>query len=476
MSKQRVKKSVITDIVILVLAAVALAVSMPYSLDIELSLGLAYYEEISGDDDADDKGGVYASAFGDGKLSVHFVDVGQGDCTIIQFPDGKTMIVDGAENKETHEKQIQTFIDENLPAEFKYFDYAILTHPDSDHCGSLDYVLQKYPARVSYRPNVEARNANDGNYVDPGKADLSDDALYKTTIAYRVCIDAMYAPNDDFTPTVLVTDPADESQTITGGTGDDAYSYTFYSPLSSKYGTVSSVDWNEYSPIMILEYRGFKFALSGDAEKKNEAEFVKRVNDAKTDGITDKYDAFTDEYSVNVVKAGHHGSRTSTSQAYLDVITTENGARSAYYIISCGEENKYGHPHTETLARLEAMGVPQENILRTDVAGDITLTVETDEGGAYALRYGDRKTDGGEDSGDGDNGDNDSESDDSENANEGDKRLVYKSICGVELKWAVVAWIGYAALVVVAVVHMAIVVMTDGRRGGGAKSGGRPGR
>ena len=128
----------------------------------------------------------------------------------------------------------------------------------------------------------------------------------------------MYAATDAFTPEVRVTDPADDSQTISGGDGENAYTYTFYSPLSHKYGTTSTVDWNEYSPIMILEYRGFKFALSGDAEKKNEAEFVAKVEAAKTDGITDKYDAFTDDYTVNLVKAGHHGSRTSTSQGYLD--------------------------------------------------------------------------------------------------------------------------------------------------------------
>ena len=86
----------------------------------------------------------------------------------------------------------------------------------------------------------------------------------------------MYAPAPDFTPTVYVTDPSDEAQTVTGGVEDSAYTFTFYSPLSHKYGTTSTVDWNEYSPIMILEYRGFKFALSGDAEKKNEAEFSRQ--------------------------------------------------------------------------------------------------------------------------------------------------------------------------------------------------------
>lgn len=314
------------------------------------------------------------------ELSVHFVDVGQGDCTLIELPDGKTIVIDGAENGKTHETEIQTFIDNNL-AGLQYFDYAILTHPDSDHCGSLDYILEKYPARVCYRPNVEATGTDKNPYDDPGKNSLGDGAEKKNTAAYAGAIKAMYATTEDFTSEVRVTNPDDESQTITGGEGDDSYSLTFYSPLS-----VSYTDWNNYSPIMILSYRGFKFAISGDAEKENEAEFVKKVNDAKTDGVTDKYDDFTDEFSVNVIKAGHHGSRTSTSKDYIDAVTTEEGAKSVYYIFSCNAVgNKYGHPHAETLDRLKSMQVPADRILRTDLIGDITIKVSAESGGAYGI-------------------------------------------------------------------------------------------
>ncbi len=329
------------------------------------------------------RGAAYADG---GELKVHFVNVGQGDCCLIELPDGKKMIIDGAENKSEHENQIQTYIDNNLSG-LKYFDYAILTHPDSDHCGSLDYVLEKYPSRVCYRPNVEAVGSAKKPYTDPGKPDLSENAKTKDTLAYADAIKAMYATTEDFTTKVYVTDPSVASQTITGGEGDDRYAFNFYSPLSSNYS-----DWNDYSPIMVLEYRGFKFTLTGDAEKKNEAEFAEKIAAAPADGVDDKYDVFDADFCVNVFKAGHHGSKTSSSQGLLDIMTTEDGAKSAYYIFSCDPDgNTYGHPNREVLDRLSAMGVPDENMLRTDILGDISFTVKFD-GEKYSLFYGATKT------------------------------------------------------------------------------------
>ncbi len=324
---------------------------------------------------------IYTAAYADGdgaaktELKVHFVDVGQGDCTIIELPDGKNMIIDGGERFNDITKGILDFISATLPDDFTYFDYCILTHPDSDHCGSLDDVLEKYPSRFCYRPNVEA---NYKGFVDPGKADLTAGAAAKASASYNNAIEAMYKASTDFTPTVYVTSA--ETPSITGGEGDDEYSFTFFSPLSDVYSDV-----NDYSPIMLLEYRGYKFAMSGDAEKDNEREFAEKVESAATDGVTDKYDIFTDEFCVNVLKAGHHGSYTSSSQAYLDVMTTPEGAKSVCYIFSCGKDNKYDHPHDKTLKRLSDMGVPESNMMRTDKLGSITFNVKPDETGAYGL-------------------------------------------------------------------------------------------
>lgn len=446
------KRIAIIDVLVLIVLAVALGISMAFSRDIERKLGLLYYAEVQDtqeeSEEPDEDVVVDYTKFP--QLYVHFVDVGQGDCTIIELPDGKTMIIDGGENDSKKvEPAIQTFIDNTLPSDFKYFDYAILTHADSDHCGSFDYVLNKYPARVVYRPNVEAVGTEKNPYTDPGKADLSSDARTKDTAAYANAVNAMYKEIDGQPNVVYVTDPSDESQTITGGEGDNTYSFTFYSPLSTAY--TGTGQWNNYSPIMILEYQGFKFAMSGDAEEKNLGEFVARVQAAKTDGVTDKYDVFTDTYCVNVIKAGHHGSRNATTLDYLNTITTETGALGVYCVVSCGEGNDYGHPHQEALDRYRQIGVSEANILRTDKVGDITFSVHVDEAGVYKLYYGDKAT------------------------KAPVLALVYKTIGSIELKWALVAWVVYAVLVIAAIIHIAFFAGNNaGKSGanGGKSSGG----
>lgn len=443
----RRKKVCIFDIVLLVVVAAALGVSMLWSRDIEMSLGLLYYVEAGSVDEKDivaeqTASGIYVSAAEtDSALSVHFVDVGQGDCAIIEFPDGKTMVIDGGENNKATEAAIETFIDNTFDESFKYFDYAILTHPDSDHCGSLDYVLNNYPARVVYRPNVEAVGTNSNPYVDPGKADLTADAATKNTAVYANAVKAMYAPTaaHDFTPEVVITDPADPDQSITGGEGDGAYTFDFFSPLSSKY--TGEGDWNNYSPIMILTYRGFRFAMSGDAEEKNLGEFVDRVNAAKTDGVTDKYDMFDDSFCVDVIKAGHHGSENATTVEYLEVMTSPSRVGSTYCVISCGEGNKYGHPHAAALERYKNIGVADENILRTDKAGDINFSVRVGEDGVYNLFYGDKSTPS-------------TPEPEPEPTPEPKMVLVYRELGGIKLTWAAVAWSCYAVLVLAAIVHI----------------------
>lgn len=429
----------------LIVLAIALVISMPFSAEIELALGLRYKVKR-----ADAAGltivkkldnGLFLSATGGESLNVHFVDVGQADCTVIELPDGKTMLIDGGDDNKKTETAISTFVTKTLPADFKYFDYAVLTHPDSDHCGSFDYVLDTYPARIVYRPNVEAVGTTASPYVDPGKSKLTSDARSKNTQAYAKAVKAMYKTTADFTSEVRVTDPDKIEYDIKGGSGDGAYSLTFYSPLSDKY--TREGEWNNYSPIMILEYRGYKYAMSGDAEVDNLNEFVAKVNGADTDGVTDKYDGFGDNYCVNVIKAGHHGSGNATTASYLETITSPVGASVVYCVISCGEGNSYGHPHKAALDRYAAIGLPSENILRTDEKGDITLGVRVGEDGTYGLFYGDKKQNSGAPTG----GDYEGE------ANVPEYVYVYRRLGDVDLTWHAVGWTIYAVLVALSAAH-----------------------
>lgn len=331
------------------------------------------------------------------ELKLHFIDVGQGDCTIIELPDGKTMIVDGGDNKRWIRKKIISYIETNLP-ELKYFDYAILTHTDADHCGSLSAVLAKFPAMTIYRPNVIANNKG---YVDPAieiTNDASKDDNLKfyndkgvgtdgvktvSTAVYRNFIEQAYKPfvinNVTYHPKVIVSDgrikdrPASkDTQDISGtdgesGDDEDPYSINFFSPLTYLYSDV-----NDYSNIFIIEYRGTEIFMSGDAEKKAEEIFVETYAEW--------------EFDIDIIKLGHHGSRTSTSKALLELITKESKRGEIKAIASCGLNNKYGHPHQDTLDRLFSLGFLEENILRTDKQGDIVLSVnETNPGIVQAV-------------------------------------------------------------------------------------------
>jgi competence protein ComEC len=117
----------------------------------------------------------------------------------------------------------------------------------------------------------------------------------------------------------------------------------------------SPEDANDISAVLQLRYGGFSALLEGDAPAWVEERMVAR---------------YGDRLRSQVLKAGHHGSRTATSELYLRTV------RPALVVLSCGRRNRYGHPHAETLARLRAAGV---RVARTDLDGTVVLRVE--EGG-----------------------------------------------------------------------------------------------
>ena len=368
-------------IAIVLVVGVLLGVSLLFENQINRALGLEKINET--EYNGTTAGTIRKESIGD-DLNVHFVDVGQGDACIVEFPDDKKMIIDGGDKDA--KDALLTYIDENIRDKagnkITYFDYAILTHTDSDHCGSLDDVLNAYPAKNFYRPNVKC---NYKDYVDPDAALLTSDCVSKATAAYKDVIAAsekgrnkfgedykVYINSVDLDP--IVPDPA-----ITREGDAGYYSLSFYGPNSNSYK-----DWNNYSPIMILEYEGIKIAMTGDCEKEGEAEFAEKAKAGEG-----KFSVFDDKYSVNVIKAGHHGSRTSTGEAFVEAVTTAESRPNTLIVISCGLNNSYKHPHTEKLEQFANDGFKDENILRTDRNGSIVLSVRYNaETGDFRLFYG----------------------------------------------------------------------------------------
>lgn len=385
-------------LVIFIVILVAYGVSVYFfRADIDRLLNIAKYGTAEMANLKDEKGNAASKeSLTAGDMKIHYVDVGQGDATVIEFPDKKTMIIDGGKDRE--KTRFFTYMDESLPS-VKSFDYAVLTHSDEDHCGGLDDILNKFPMKengVIYRPN---QVSNYKSFRDPALDKTGTEGFWgnyaedagKNTLAYMRAVDAAYKQKAAGVK-VLVTDATvnkipfktaagenvkDKSgadfmrnsmMDIFGDDGDGVYDpmtdylVTFYAPTVGAWK-----DFNDYSPVIALDYQDKRVMFTGDCEKKGEENFLKDIAEGK----------FSFDKKADVIKLGHHGSRTSTSAGYLDaVLPSKTGNSAVLAVVSCGFNNEYGHPHTETVNRLvDDYGFKTENILRTDTVGTVVLAV-----------------------------------------------------------------------------------------------------
>ena len=243
-------------------------------------------------------------------------------------------------------------------------DYLMLTHCDSDHVYFMDEVLEEYRVSNVFMPNVlathdEVKSAN----IDEAKLDMFTDKDTVETACYAdFFVGALTEPDcniylnvdpDENTNAIVITD--DGVQDPDAPDTDATYRLTFYCPTQEYYDESnlgSAEKKNAISPIGILEYNGFRLVLTGDSNEINEPTFVERVG-----GNLD----------CDVLKVGHHGSETSSTEEFLDAIDCE------YAVISCNAEgNTFYHPRQTTLDRFVERDM---TIYRTDNNGNIVLTV-----------------------------------------------------------------------------------------------------
>lgn len=237
------------------------------------------------------------------ELQVHFIDVGQGDCTLITC-DGEAMLIDAGDNN------IGTAVQLYLQKRgIDSLDYVIGTHPDADHIGGMDVVMAKFDCEQIMLPNV----SND-------------------TATYRDVIDTMeYRGYKNTLPVV------GSSYSLGDAT------FTIIAP-NGNYD-----DTNNYSIGLRLVHGENSFLFIGDAEEEAETDILHN-------GM---------EVTADVLKVAHHGSNSSTSKNFVDAVNP------SYAVISCGEDNSYGHPTAQTLNTLRNAGV---KVYRTDEQGSIVVT------------------------------------------------------------------------------------------------------
>lgn len=238
-------------------------------------------------------------------LKVHFLDVGQGDSIFIELPTNETILID-ASIKDASNKIINYLREENVSK----IDYVFATHPHSDHIGGMSAVIKAFDIGQIYMPKAVTTTKTYENLL----LTIKDKNLkIKAAKAGNTIIDT-----DDLKLVVLA-------------------------PNQDSYESL-----NNYSIVLKLTYKEKSFLFMGDAETLSEKEI-------------------TGDVQADVLKVGHHGSRTSTNQAFL------NKVNPSYAVISVGLNNDYKHPHQEVIDRLEKKNI---KIYRTDQNGDIIFTTD----------------------------------------------------------------------------------------------------
>ena len=241
-------------------------------------------------------------------LVVHFISVGQADAVAINLPDGKVLLIDAGYrntnvslNNYINDKVINNNLNKNV-------DYLILSHADLDHSGGARKLIKELNVKKVYLPTF---NTEKEQYLELLQ-DVNDNCEYEMV---------------------------DKDLNISNGN----YKIDIInSPLKDTS--------NNSSAIVKIEYKGKSFLFAGDINFKVEKLLI------------DEYGDFLD---VDILKVAHHGSKFSSSEDFLKVVTPE------YAVISVGN-NPYGHPTSETINNLENVGA---KILRTDIEGNIVFVV-----------------------------------------------------------------------------------------------------
>lgn len=294
---------------------------------------------------------------GSGQLVVHYIDVGQGDCIYIAFPDGTDMLIDCGSQGGSSKYQTSAISDLKALNPDGKIDRVMATHSDTDHISYLDEVLSEFQVNYIYMPNIRPKR---GKSVKINGRDVMVDSLDESKLVMFRDEDTI---DTDSYAEFFIAALSEPNCNITLNIGKyeirgQDYTFTFYClsqtewdirSLKDKNGDPNATQINAVSPIGILEYAGKKLVFTGDSNNSNE-----------------KYYCETYPYvDCDVLKVAHHGSSTSSSKDFLQHVACE------YAVISVG--SSYGHPKKETLDRLKENGI--QKIHRTDKCGNVVLTV-----------------------------------------------------------------------------------------------------
>lgn len=240
------------------------------------------------------------------RLTIHYINVGQGDCELIQI-DNKNMLIDSG--PKGSEYKVTSYLKSHGVS---VLDYVIITHPHEDHIGGMKMVFDNFKVNTIILPKISNLTATN-TYKD----------LIQAIITKKIRTIEPQLGNSINLSAKVICD--------------------ILAPNSSYYD-----DLNNYSVVLKVTYKNCKFLFMGDAQRESENEILSQCFDVH----------------CNVIKIGHHGSKTSSSTNFL------KEASPNIAIISCGKDNDFGHPHKVTLEKLLDLKC---KIYRTDLQDDIII-------------------------------------------------------------------------------------------------------
>ena len=248
----------------------------------------------------------------DGEIMVYFFDVGQSDSILIMAPE-VNVLIDAGDND--CEEDLEKYLDD---LGVTTLHCVIATHPHEDHIGSMDMILDEFTVNNLLMPNAEV-----------------DTDTFSATGDY----------------TRMMEGAAEQGSTVTYVKGGDTFNFgdlyfEFLAPNATDY-----TDLNDWSLVTKVTYGSTSMILTGDAEAHSEEQILEKYSSSQLD--------------CDILKSGHHGSSSSSSEAFLDAIDAEIA------VISCGTGNKYGHPNQPVLDRYEERGM---TVHRTDLEGTIVYS------------------------------------------------------------------------------------------------------
>ena len=248
---------------------------------------------------------------------VVFVSVGQGDCTHVRAA-GRDILIDGGgrEDFNTGQRVLMPYL---LHEGCDAVGIALVTHLHEDHYRGICELAEVFPVGMTGIP------ADHRDVLKSGTGPFGPDCLFPVEPASRISI------------------------------SDDVHIESIW-PAVSSAEAVSADDPNEHNCVYMINYRGTKIMVTGDLLEKDELEMIEHY----------RKNGREDVLKCDVLKVAHHGSKSSSSEAFLDA------ASPSIAVISAGRNNIYGHPHAQTLGRLEERGIA---VYRTDLNGAVGIDI-----------------------------------------------------------------------------------------------------